>query len=1011
MTEDGMLFPRIVISPFPTFRRKKSMMQAENLQEAQEVSEQVTSHLPVIDVVYMGFLDVIFLLIVFLLMTPIFFARPASLAVMKRNFVNYFSNPTGYVFLCMFVLLTSFAAFWPHDFFAQNLANLDQLNRYLPYIMLIFIPAITMGIWAEEVRAGTDELLLTLPARDFDIVIGKYFAAVFVFTVSLLFSQLSNFAVLIALTGGVVDDGILMSTYLGYWFVGIAMLSLGMLASFLTNNLTVGFIFGVALNAPFAFFSNSDVIFSSRRWVEVMKDWSLLKRFGDFGRGLIDVSGMVYFAGIVVIGIYLSLVLIGKRHWGGGRDGRGMFLHLAIRSIALILFCVATVMVFQHSPLNRAARIDLSKEKVNTLSEKSIDLLKNLDPIDDNRRNVIQIDAFISNGLPAEYVQTRYDLINLLKEFDVLGGDRIQLNLHEDVQPFSQESILAEQRFGIRPKRVTVRSRGRLRDEEIVMGIAFSSGLQRIVIPFVNYGMSVEYELVRSINTVANKKRKKIGVVQTDAMVGGGVRILSNRRIPHPKSIIISELEKQYDVVRIDPAKKFDIWEDKVKGLRKYDCLLVVQPSKMDATSLDNLLTAMNQGQPTAIFEDPFPIGNQLMNWQVGTMDANILKKFPRHIMPSSAARLGNLPSNDIRKLYDLLQIQPVEEIRAQGQTTGMIVWQKNSTYPQSLFLNKHLEFMSIKQTPPSLRRKYGTMADHPVTDKIDEIAFPFAGSIEPRPNSTREFIPLIRTLEAGSIAVDAYGSTAGINELVKKVRGIEGGQKVLAAEIKSGVTDGSGPGIRAIYVADSDLFADYFVSLRDEPTQFDVEFRYQNVSFFLNLIDYLAGEDRYKEIRNRVPKQNTLRVVEAEREKEWEAVSRELNAFQKDIDTAMNVAMKDFTEKSITLDNRRRAILTSKDRRNTEQQLKAIDAQRNRLAKQRDDVLRQKLQELQIELREKERSIRLEAEQKIDAIQGRYKLWAVLLPPIPPMILGLIVFTRRRLLEREGIAKSRIRT
>lgn len=965
-------------------------------------------------------IDVIFVLALFLLMLPLI-RRQAAFAVMKRNFVGYFNNPTGYVFLCIFVLLTSFAAFWPHEFFTTNLANFDQLNKLLPFIMLVFIPAITMSIWAEERRQGTDELLLSLPAHDFDIVIGKYFAAVWVFTVSLLFSQLSNYAVLLAMTGGQLDTMLLFSTYLGYWFIGIAMISIGMVASFLTNNLTVGFIFGAAFNAPLAFFSNADVILSNSKWVQWLFDWSLLQRFEPFGRGLVSLPSAFYFVGIAIIGIYLSLVLIGRRHWLGGRDGTSMLWHYLLRAACLFVTVVAGVLIVQHSPLNRA-RMDISAEKVSTLSDATTTVLDGLSARD-NDSPPIKIEAFVSNNIPTEYVQTKYDLVNLLREFDVRGGNQVQVKLHQGIEPFSSEAILAEKRFGIRPVSVQSKSRGAVRNEQVVMGVAFTSGLERVVIPFFPYGMPVEYELMRSMNTVSKSDRKTLGVLSTDAFAMGTGLSIQGQTIRIPRLQIIRELQKQYDIELVDAANPIPLWDEDDDGKptkRRFDALLAIQPSKLNPQEMTNFIDAIHSGQPTAIFEDPFPNPRNFLVSPQST-ESYVGGTFDPRIIPR-----GGRQTADIQQLWDALDLDldRVNSTNEAGQSELIpyLVWQLSSEnpYPRDKSLDLP-ELLVIREEDASTNPRFSNA--HGSTRGISELYFQYATYLEPIPNSALEFIPLVSTGQysrAGRILKRDF-VRAPSEEFRNSRRGKADKQYYLAAQIIGDAVSDTPPAsigevkksknqTNVVYVTDIDLLADYFVRIRNSPIQNGIEYRFQNMSFVLNTIDSLTGETTYLDIRNRKFRHVTLRAVEATTEE----AMKDVYDLKQEIEIQASVARQEITQK---VEQEIRPLAEAYQR----EEEKRLRGEEIDLAKQRErkNKFEQKqreneqnsqrlLEELQNESREKMRSIELDAELKVQEIQRKFKLMAVLLPPIPPLLVGLIVFTRRRLREREGISKAR---
>ncbi|MFV8756751.1 ABC transporter permease [Nannocystaceae bacterium ST9] len=277
-------------------------------------------------------------------------------ALARRELASYLANPAGYVFLTLFIAATAAGAFLQEGFFARNLADLALLNKVMPLILMLFVPAVTMNLWAEERRVGTDELLLTMPVRDLEVVLGKFLGALGIYTVGLGFS-LANVAMLAWL--GDPDSGLMLATYLGYWLVGAAFVAIGLLGSMFSSNATVAFILAAlgcaslvfSGTAPWAngiigcgmFAAAAALVWVSASgtgkfagfvalagalvgllcwlsgiWPGFIEAFGLLgvdRHFYGFGEGVVRMGDVVYFLGITTVVLYLCTFMIGRRHW------------------------------------------------------------------------------------------------------------------------------------------------------------------------------------------------------------------------------------------------------------------------------------------------------------------------------------------------------------------------------------------------------------------------------------------------------------------------------------------------------------------------------------------------------------------------------------------------------------------------------------------------------------------------------------------------------------------------
>jgi ABC-2 type transport system permease protein len=907
-------------------------------------------------------------------------------AVLWRDLAGYFTNPAGYVFITLFVLLSSAATFCLPSFFANNLANLDQLNSVMPYLLLFFIPAITMSIWAEERRQGTEELLLTLPARDIEVVLGKYFAAVGIYTVSLAFLAVGHlFIFWIFPRLGDPDLGVLFTTYMGYWLTGAMMTAIGMVASILSSSATVGFILGAVFCAvPVVFTSHVASLLATIpgfSWLlgtstgagvrRLVTSLSVPSQFEDFGDGVVPFSGVFYFASLAAVMLYVNIQLLGRRHWAGGPKSQGLWLHGIVRVVCLALALVSLDVLMAKAGI----RPDVSEEGLNTLTRESRALVAQI-PKD----RPVFIRAFYSPEVPREYVETKADLINLLKELAALGGDRIRLNLVE-TELFSKEAREAEKQFGIKPNRVFTSEEARHASQEIFLGVAFTSGAEEVVVPFFDRGIPVEYELVRSIRVVSHSKRKKVGILNTDARLLGGFDMRSMGQ--NSEWQVVTELKKQYDVTSVsaDESLPADL-----------DALLVAQPSSLNQRQIDNLTAYVKRGGAALLFVDPLPM-----------FDITLSPLEPK--MPPGGMFGGGPPPEPKGNLLPLLDLIGVDWPASQ------IVWNPYNPHPQLGDIPPEFVFVG----PGSGARD--PFGDDPISKGLQEVVAIFPGQIRSKGNF--DYVPLLRSsndggtvlwdelIERGFLGAQQlrrgtpHFATGDAYTLAARIKGkLPAEPEKPGAEKKEKTKDETPkPAVEAnvIVVADLDMISDQFFELRKRPTETMDFLNFDNVTFVLNCVDSLVGDDSFIALRKRRPRHRTLLAVER-RSQDY------VKTTQKESKKAEDAAKKELGEAQKRLDQRVDAVRNNKEMDDRTKSIALANLQE--VEQRRFDVTKAQIEDKKRLAIQDSKAVE---QQNILGLQNEMKALAVVLPPLPALVLAGVVFAIRRGRENLGANPNRL--
>jgi ABC-2 type transport system permease protein len=233
-------------------------------------------------------------------------------AVWRKEFRGFWYSPVAYIVITVFLTISTWLFF--QGFFLGGNADLSPFFMLMPWSFLFLMPALTMRQWAEERKTGTIESLMTLPVREWDVVLGKFLAVVSFLAIVLLLTIPLTISVAGVSQNG-LDFGVVPSIYLGTLLLGSAYLAIGGWVSSFTDNQIVAFILAMAVIFMLIVVGLPLVTMFGGPLASLLEYLGLAGHYESIGRGEIDTRDLIYYASVIFLFLYLTVRSVESRKW------------------------------------------------------------------------------------------------------------------------------------------------------------------------------------------------------------------------------------------------------------------------------------------------------------------------------------------------------------------------------------------------------------------------------------------------------------------------------------------------------------------------------------------------------------------------------------------------------------------------------------------------------------------------------------------------------------------------